>query len=504
MKKIFWIIPLLLSAWVVEAQPTKHITIQQSLSAVGAGETFQYGGSYVGVGLRYHAISCQIFDGTVSASSLDLEGSNDRTTWTDIIAGLDCTTATSSAVTAGYARYLRLKLNTFTVSTGTPRLDVFYAGYWDNPVTSVGVEQGSTTSGQVGQLVQGAVSTAAPTYVNGKTNPISIDTSGNVRATVPSLTDGTQKTQIVDSGGTVITSFGSSVDQASTTTGQSGPLIQGAVSTGAPSYATGKTNPLSLATDGSLRAAITNLPTADTSVHAAPTEAPIGIGGLYTLAQSTAVDDGDRTAIQTDSYGNLLVVGKGAAGTAAGGVLTVQGVTSMTPVQVQSGSQYLTYAQASTTSGQYGPLSQAAVVTTQPTYTTAQTSALSQGTTGHLRATDRETYPATNYATKASNGATDVALLAADANNSYLLESVVITNSSASGGWLVKICDGACSTANFVQIAVPIAAASSFTEAHIGHLMMSGTKNTAVNFACTTDCSTTVQVSATYRKVPRP
>ena len=44
--------------------------------------------------------------------------------------------------------------------------------------------QGSTTSGQTGHLVEGAVTTAAPTYTTGQTNPLSLDTSGNLRVNV--------------------------------------------------------------------------------------------------------------------------------------------------------------------------------------------------------------------------------------------------------------------------------------------------------------------------------
>ena len=41
--------------------------------------------------------------------------------------------------------------------------------------------QSSTTSGQKGPIVQGAVTTSNPTYTTGQTNPISLDTSGAVR-----------------------------------------------------------------------------------------------------------------------------------------------------------------------------------------------------------------------------------------------------------------------------------------------------------------------------------
>lgn len=46
---------------------------------------------------------------------------------------------------------------------------------------NIGVAQGSTTSGQNGPLVQGAVTTLAPTYVSGQTDPLSLDTTGSLR-----------------------------------------------------------------------------------------------------------------------------------------------------------------------------------------------------------------------------------------------------------------------------------------------------------------------------------
>ena len=43
------------------------------------------------------------------------------------------------------------------------------------------VAQGSTTSGQTGELVQAAVTTNAPTYTNGQTSPLNMGTSGGLR-----------------------------------------------------------------------------------------------------------------------------------------------------------------------------------------------------------------------------------------------------------------------------------------------------------------------------------
>lgn len=140
----------------------------------------------------------------------------------------------------------------------------------------------STTSGQTGPLVQGAVTTAAPAYTTAQTNPLSLTTAGSLR--------------VVNN---------ATVAQASTTSGAVGELVQGAVTTAAPSYTTAQTNPLSLTTAGSLR-------TVDNS----------------------------------------------------------------------------TVAQGSTTSGQVGGLTLGAVTTAAPTYTTAQSNPLSLATTGHLRTLD--------------------------------------------------------------------------------------------------------------------
>lgn len=48
-------------------------------------------------------------------------------------------------------------------------------------VVGTGVAQGSTTSGQTGSLVMGAVTTAAPLYTTAQSSPVSLDTAGNTR-----------------------------------------------------------------------------------------------------------------------------------------------------------------------------------------------------------------------------------------------------------------------------------------------------------------------------------
>lgn len=50
-----------------------------------------------------------------------------------------------------------------------------------NVQSAVGLAQGSTTSGQTGSLVMGAVTTSSPSYTTAQTSPISLDTLGNTR-----------------------------------------------------------------------------------------------------------------------------------------------------------------------------------------------------------------------------------------------------------------------------------------------------------------------------------
>lgn len=81
---------------------------------------------------------------------------------------------------------------------------------------------------------------------------------------------------------------GDTVAQGSTTSGQSGPLIQGAVTTGAPSYTTAKTEPLSLDTSGNLR------------VLAAPS-GTFTVSGTVAATQSGTWNIGTVTTVTTCS-----------------------------------------------------------------------------------------------------------------------------------------------------------------------------------------------------------
>jgi hypothetical protein len=70
------------------------------------------------------------------------------------------------------------------------------AGTTINPAEDYG--QGSTTSGQNGVLIQGAVTTSAPSYTTGQTSPLSLDASGNLRTTATFTPSGTQNVNVTE------------------------------------------------------------------------------------------------------------------------------------------------------------------------------------------------------------------------------------------------------------------------------------------------------------------
>jgi hypothetical protein len=97
--------------------------------------------------------------------------------------------------------------------------------------------------------------------------------------------------------------------QGSTTSGQTGPLVQGAVTTAAPNYVTAQTSPLSMTAAGGLRT--------DTSTIAGTTTVTAGVAGLQAVggnAASSSADSGNpvkvghvyNSTLPTPSSGNRV------------------------------------------------------------------------------------------------------------------------------------------------------------------------------------------------------
>jgi hypothetical protein len=146
-------------------------------------------------------------------------------------------------------------------------------GFFQTTATS-----NALTSGQQGMFQVTAnralftnLRNASGTEIGTSSNPVQVSVANTGANGTAMLVTGT--------GGTFPVT--QSLAQGSTTSGQNGALVFGAVTTSNPSYTTAQSDPLSL-----------------------------------------------------DTAGGLRIVGEGTAGTATGGVVTVQGVASMTPVQV--------------------------------------------------------------------------------------------------------------------------------------------------------------------------
>ena len=207
--------------------------------------------------------------------------------------------------------------------------------------TSGTVTQNSTTRGESGMLVQGAVTTAAPSYTTAKTSPLSLTTGGLLRVDASGATVTVAGSGTFTVSGTVTANIGTSgslaldtsvngilLGQNSTTSGQTGPIVQGAVTTSAPSYTTAKTSPLSLTTGGLLRVdasgttvtvagsgtftvsgTVTASNTAgDVASGSSDSGNPVKTGGIGKTANPTAVSDGQRVNALHDKLGKRVVV----------------------------------------------------------------------------------------------------------------------------------------------------------------------------------------------------
>jgi len=121
------------------------------------------------------------------------------------------------------------------------------------------------------------------------------------------------------------------VAQASTTSGQLGPMAQGAVTTSAPTYVTAQTDPLSLTTGGALRVDQASVAGTATSTGAgvvgagvqrvtladdAPAIGATGsavvartvyLGGRVATTAPTAGTDGNNVGLMADAAGRLVV-----------------------------------------------------------------------------------------------------------------------------------------------------------------------------------------------------
>ncbi len=238
-------------------------------------------------------------------------------------------------------------------------------------VLVTGYGQGQSTSGATGPLMMGSVTTAAPTYTNGTMQPPSLDTSGGLRvavisgggggatvgSAVPSTavyggadvagtlrgltaTNTTGSTYALDvnivagggTGGTASTVGAATPSTATAIGGDNGtdmvvPRVADIDTSGSTHY----TLETVLMNPGNPAAAVTF--TADAANQSAVASAPLPVGAVY-KSGGNALVDGQVGYLAADNQSHAILAGCGTAGTPACGVVTVQGVTSMTPLAV--------------------------------------------------------------------------------------------------------------------------------------------------------------------------
>lgn len=192
-----------------------------------------------------------------------------------------------------------------TVAKATAVAPTYVEGSTDS--LSMDLNGGLRVSGSINAVSAATATATAPTYVEGTSNPLSQNLAGSLRTIVTSAIG---------------------LSQGSTTSGQTGSMIMGAVTTSAPSYTTAQTSPLSLNLDGGLRVtpssaaswgvlaqnSATSGQTANLVMGAVTNSAP-----TYTPAQSSALSltangGGLRTDVTTINTNNVLT-GNGATGT---------------------------------------------------------------------------------------------------------------------------------------------------------------------------------------------
>jgi len=194
---------------------------------------------------------------------------------------------------------------------------------------------GQNAASPANSILMGAQFQTTPTTITpGNASPLQMDNAGNLLVNLKA------------GGGAA------GYAQGSTTSGQLGPLVQGAVTTGAPTYTTGQTDPLSLTTAGETRvfdsqvlAAVQGPVPAGTNLigkvgvdQTTPGTtngvAIVGVNAATALAGAGAVGTGSaRVAVGQDTT-TIAGSAPGTAGTASANVISVQGIASMTKLLV--------------------------------------------------------------------------------------------------------------------------------------------------------------------------
>lgn len=229
--------------------------------------------------------------------------------------------------------------------------------------------------------------------------------------------------------------------QASATSGQSGPLVQGAVTTANPSYTTAQTSPLSLDTNGNLRVS------------------QYGNLGTVLQTQTDTVMVGGVNIKEINAVTPLM--GNGTTGTGSLRVtLASDTSTNTNPLYVQGGA-----ANNATTAG--NPMQQSCLaVSAEPTLATNGQNASCIEDLAHKQIVmpyaNKENF--VSGTTSAMTGTTSTSLVAAPGSGLYnYITQISCVNSHATVGTFVTVQDGSGGTALMTLAAASVFGGSSYT-----------------------------------------
>jgi hypothetical protein len=289
---------------------------------------------------------------------------------------------------------------TVTQATGT-NLHTVVDNFPAFPPDADALAQGSSTPGQLGALEMGATTTAAPSYANGTTNPLSLDTAGNLRVSstvtnFPAL----QNINLTEIGGNAITTTVPVSGTVTALQGTSPWVVSGAVTTSPDVNVHDGSGNTIASTGTSLNVDVTNtIPVTGTFWQA-----------IQPVSGTVAISNFPATVAVTQSTSPWVV-----SGTVTANLGTIDGAASAANQTLEitdlgtiisnqtNGTQHTivdnfpadadALAQGSLTSGQLGALVMGAVTTAAPVYTTATTNPLSIDTAGNLRTAATISFP---------------------------------------------------------------------------------------------------------------
>lgn len=204
--------------------------------------------------LQYAAV--EVFAYSNVAGTLNLEFSTDGLNW-DLTIPYTLAAGNALDVPSGpHARYFRVRYVNGGAAQASFRLQTLLLAVTPAPHS---IPLGSVPlSGDDAILTQseivGLSSAGGGTYVPVKVAPSgAVQVGGGVAIYDSTNTNAVQVVNTVPTSGYGLVTRNVFPSQASTTSGQTGPLVQGAVTTAAPSYTNAQTSPLSLTTAGALR-----------------------------------------------------------------------------------------------------------------------------------------------------------------------------------------------------------------------------------------------------------